>query len=58
MHRKIQRSGAVVPDVSRVNAIGICRQMIFEESDVAAFSRIVNAAFARNAGNGGSLQSE
>ena len=54
----MQRSGAVVPAVSRVDAIGIRRQMIFEESNVAAFSRVVNAAFAGNAGNGGSLRSE
>ncbi len=54
----MQRSGAVVQAVSRVDAIGIRRQMISEESDVAAFSRVVNAAFAGNAGNGGSLRSE
>jgi hypothetical protein len=54
----MQQSGAVVPAVSRVDAIGIRRQMIYEEIDVAAFSRAVNAAFARNAGNGGSLWSD
>ena len=54
----MQRSGAVVRVVSRVDAIVIRRQMIFEESDVAAFSRDVNAAFARNEGSGGSLRSE
>ena len=54
----MQRSGAVVHAVSRADAIGIRRQMILEESDVAALSRVVNAAFAGNAGNGGSLRSE
>ena len=57
----MQRSGAVVPvvsRVSRVDAIVIRRQMILDESDVASSSRVVNAAFAGNAGNGGSLRSE
>ena len=56
--QNMQRSGAVVPVVSRVDAIGIRRQMILDESDVASSSRVVNAAFAGNAGNGGSLRSE
>ena len=56
--QNMQRSGAVVPVVLRVDAIGIRRQMILDESDVASLSRVVNAAFAGNAGNGGSLRSE
>ena len=54
----MQRRGPFVLAVLRVNAIGIRRQMIFDERNVAAFSRVDNAAFANNAGNGASLPSE